>query len=435
MNSNCITRREFVKLVGAGSAALAVGGALPAWAEDRKPNIVVFYMDDLGYADLGCQGIVKDLATPNIDSLAANGVRFTDGYVSAPMCSPSRSGLMTGRYQQRYGHEFNPGPKGQDKDFGLPVDQQTIASRLKAAGYVTGMSGKWHLGKTEDRTPSARGFMEVGGNTTPDPNPKPEGWSQEENETLASRKDAVAFIEKHWNEPFFYYVPFSAPHHPIYASPEVCAKFPNIKDPLRRMFAAVMSEVDDAVGDVLKALRKHNIEENTLIFFISDNGAPDRANASLNTPYSGYKMDLYEGGIHVPYIFQWKGKVPGGKVYNQPVIQLDVAATALAAAGVQTKPGELDGVDLVPYLNGKSGVPHDALYWRTGDRHAVRVGDWKLLKLGDKPDQLFNLAADPGEKHDLAASEPAKLKELQGLYAKWDAQLMKPRWEERAGGD
>jgi arylsulfatase A-like enzyme len=277
--------------------------------------------------------------------------------------------------------------------------------------------------------------MEVGGCNDPEPNPKPAGWSAVEQETRASGRDAAAFVERHSSEPFFYHVPFSAPHHPLWASPEVLAKFSHIKDETRRTFAAAMSEVDDAVGAVLKALRKHDIEDNTLIFFISDNGAPNGPNGSFNTPYSGFKMQLFEGGIHVPYLMQWKAKVPAGRLYNKPVIQLDVAATACAAAGVKTKPGELDGVDLTPFVNGQSGTPHDALYWRTGARHAARAGNWKLLKTDEmKSDQLFDLSTDPGEKHDLAATQPAKLKEMQELYAKWDAQMAKPLWEERVGG-
>lgn len=425
-----------MRLIGAGSAAAAlsrVDGALPAWAEDRKPNIIVFLLDDSGYADLGCQG-AKDIATPNIDSIAANGVRFTDGYVSAPMCSPSRAGLLTGRYQQRFGHEFNPGPKGQDKDFGLPPEAITFATRLQQVGYATGISGKWHVGKAEDRTTKAKGFTENIGCTDPEPDPKPAGWSAVEQETRTAHRAVADFIERHKDEPFFFYCPFSAPHAPLWASPDVVAKFSHIQDPVRRTYAAVMWEVDEAVGAALQALRKHNLEDNTLIFFLSDNGAPNGPNGSFNTPFSGYKMELYEGGIRIPYLVQWKARIPAGKVYSKPVISLDIAATVLAAAGVKTKPGELDGVDLVPFVNGKSGTPHDNLYWRTGARHAIRSGNWKLVKPHDGRERLFDLAADPGEKNDLAASQPAKLKELQELYAKWDAQLAKPRWEERVGG-
>ena len=433
MYGRSVTRREFIRLIGAGSAALALGNAIPNWAADRKPNIIVVLADDLGYADLGCQG-AKDISTRNIDSIAANGARFTSGYVSAAMCSPSRAGLMTGRYQQRFGHEFNPGPTGQDENFGLPVSQATLASRLQAAGYATGAIGKWHLGKTPDREPRSRGFAEYFQNSEPAPDPKPAGWSEEEQETKSYGRAAVDFVDRHKNEQFFLYIAFSAPHAPLWADPKRVERFAHIKDETRRMFAAVMSEMDDAVGGVLEALRRNELEQDTLIFFLSDNGAPDKSNGSLNTPFRGYKMELYEGGVRVPFLMQWKDKVAAGKVYDKPVVSLDIAATALAAAGVSCEPGCLDGANLVPFLHGCSGTPHKTLYWRTGDRRAIRSGKWKLIRLDEQEPQLYDLASDPGEKCNLAAEMPAKTKELDALFAKWNSQLAKPRWQERAGG-
>lgn len=433
MNKDLITRRKFMQLIGAGSAALAVGSMVPACAAEKKPNIIVMLADDLGYADLGCQG-TKDIATPNIDSIAANGVRFTSGYVSAPMCSPSRSGLATGRYQQRYGHEFNPGPTGQDKNFGLPVTQPTLAERLQKAGYVTGAVGKWHLGKTDDRKPQSRGFTEYAQWDGDPPDPKPEGWSAQSIETRVYGEEAAKFIGRHKREPFFLYVAFGAPHAPLWAEPKRVARFAHIKDEARRMFAAVMSELDDAVGGVLQAVRKNGLENNTLIFFLSDNGASNGANGSLNTPLSGYKMDFLEGGIRVPFVAQWTGEIPAGSIYEKPIISLDIAAAALAAAGVRTNAGEIDGVDIVPFVKGGSGTPHEVLYWRAGDRHAIRSGKWKLIRLGNQNPQLYNLDSDIAEKNNLASEMPDKVKELDDVFAEWNSQLAEPLWQERAGG-
>lgn len=422
-----ITRREFVKLVGAGSAAAALGCGLPLRAQTRKPNVIVILADDLGYADAGFQG-AKDLLTPNIDSIAANGARFTDAYVSAPMCSPSRAGILTGIYQQRFGHEFNPGPTGMDANFGMPITQTTLAQRMKAAGYVTGAIGKWHLGKTEDRSPTKRGFDEYASGDAFD-------------HPIASAKENkgeqkpfhVDFIDRHKDHPFFLYVATGIPHAPLEPSDESVARFSGIADETRRKLAAWMYELDKGVGEILDAVRRHGLEQNTIIFFLSDNGAPNKSNGSLNSPFRGYKMELYEGGIRVPFAVQWKGIIPAGTTYRKPVISLDIAATALAAAGAGVEPGTIDGVDLAPFLKGGSGTPHDALYWRTGPRHAVRSGKWKLLKLGDAPAQLYDLEADPGETQDLASKQPKRVRRLEKLYARWDKQLAKPLWQERAG--
>lgn len=425
MSGNRMTRREFVKLVGAGSAVVALGGTLPARAQARKPNVIVILADDLGYADTGFQG-AKDLITPNIDSIASNGATFTDAYVSAPMCSPSRAGILTGVYQQRFGHEFNPGPTGMDANFGMPVSQTTLAQRMKAAGYVTGALGKWHLGKTEDRSPTRRGFDEYASGDAFD-------------HPVAAAKDQsqkpfhVDFIERHKDHPFFLYVATGIPHAPLEPSEESVAKFSGIPDETRRKLAAWMYELDRGVGEILEAVRKNGLEENTIIFFLSDNGAPNKTNGSLNAPFRGYKMELYEGGIRVPFAVQWKGKIPAGSVYRKPVISLDIAATALAAAGAAVEPGAIDGVDLAPFLMGRAGTPHDVLYWRTGPRHAVRSGRWKLLKIGDEPARLYDLKADPGETKDMASKQPKRVEKLEQLYAGWDRQLAKPLWQERTG--
>ncbi|NOT59064.1 MAG: sulfatase-like hydrolase/transferase [Acidobacteria bacterium] len=421
-----------------------------------KPNILLIVADDLGYADIGANGC-QDVPTPNIDSLAKDGVRFTNGYVSGPYCSPTRAGLLTGRYQQRFGHEFNPGPAEQaNTEFGLSLNETPLPQRLKGLGYATGMVGKWHLGYEPQFHPMKRGFDEffgfLGGAHSYLDN------GQTNNQILRGTEavkevgyltdmfgdEAVAFIERQKSKPWFLYLPFNADHTPMHAKPSYLEKFAHLKDPLRQKFAAMHAAMDDQIGRVLETLRKNKLEENTLIFFISDNGGPTAANASRNTPLRGFKAQTWEGGIRVPFLAQWKGKLPAGKVYEQPVIQLDIVPTALAAAGAESKAvWKFDGVDLLPYLNGKQkGAPHAALYWRFGQQIALRMGDWKLVKApGANATQgefrakastegahLYNLAADISEQNNLADKESAKFKELATTWDKWNAELVEPKW-------
>lgn len=423
----------------------------------RKPNILVIVADDLGYADISLHGC-KDIATPNIDSIAKNGVRCTNGYVSCPYCSPTRAGLLTGRYQQRFGHEFNPqllslGGAGQ----GLPLAEVTIAQRLKDAGYATGLIGKWHLGEEEKFQPPSRGFQEFYGflpgahsylesdDKTRGPiyrGRKPEEFRGYLTDQFAN--EAAAFIDRHQKEPFFLYLAFNAVHTPLQAPERLLKKAAGIDDPTRRTYAAMTAGLDEAVGTVMAKLRTDKLEEQTLVFFISDNGGPIGKfahNGSQNTPLRGSKGDTWEGGIRVPFFVQWKGKLSADKTYPQPVIQLDINATALGAAGVEVKPEwKLDGVNLLPYLEGKNtAAPHDALYWRFGDQMAVRMGDWKLVRadlatdkqFGDiaKKPMLFNLAEDAGEKKDLADTNPEKAKELAAVWQKWNEGLQPPAWQ------
>lgn len=438
------------------AAALAFGSNLTL--AETKPNILVIVADDMGYADVGFQGC-KDIPTPHIDSLAANGVRCSSGYVSGPVCSPTRAGLMTGRYQNRFGHELNPpGPPGPaNLDFGLPRDEVTVAKRLKDAGYVTGMVGKWHLGHRDDLRPPKRGFDEffgfLGGQHAYQPPLAPDGINAirrgdtpvEEKEylTTAFGREASAFIERHHDKNWFLYLPFNAVHTPMHATPEKIQRFSNIADPQRRIYAAMQSSMDDAIGRVLNKLRERKLEESTLVFFFSDNGGTP-PNSSRNTPLSGHKGTTWEGGIRVPFVVQWKGTLPAGKVYDQPVIQLDVLPTALAAAGVSAQPDwRLDGVNLLPFLRGESEeAPHACLFWRFSRQMAVRAGDWKLVKpLGRgmlaragggrvNPDgaMLFNLAKDIGEKEDLAAEHPERVAQLAKQWNEWNANLPDPAW-------
>jgi arylsulfatase A-like enzyme len=413
-------------------------------AADR-PNVVLIVADDLGYADIGAQGRMKDVRTPNVDTIAKNGVRCTSGYVSCPVCSPTRAGLMTGRYQQRFGHEFNPGPN-ESADFGLPLDQVTLAQALKSAGYVTGMVGKWHLGFRPEMRPPRRGFDEFFGflagahsyvQTGEGRNAILRGdqpVGEVEYLTDAFGKEAAAFVERHHaagGKPFFLYLPFNAVHTPPQVTEKYEKRFADVTDPRRRMLLAKLSALDDAVGLVLEKIREHKLEKDTLIFFISDNGGPTASNGSRNDPLSGFKGEVKEGGVREPFLIQWTGHLPAGKVYDHPVISLDLFPTALAAAGARAPDGvQFDGVNLLPYLNGETAdAPHKALYWRYGPQWAVRQGNLKLRHAADDDhSKLFDLAADPAESHDLSAKRPDDVGRLRTEYEQWNAKNQPPRW-------
>ncbi len=363
-----------------------------------QPNILLIVGDDMGFANVGFHGC-KDIPTPNLDALAAGGVRFTNGYVSGPYCSPTRAGLLTGRYQNRFGHEFNPSGGVQ----GMPVSEKTIADRLQAAGYTTGLIGKWHLGANPAMHPQQRGFTEffgfLGGahdyfksaqilrGTTP--------VTKLDYTTDAFGREALSFIENHQKQPWFLYLAFNAVHTPMQVTDERLAKFPQITDPLRRTYAAMMLAMDDAIGKVRQKLVETGLENNTLVMFISDNGGPSMpgvsVNGSRNEPLRGSKRTTLEGGIRVPYIISWPSQVKPA-VIESPVIQLDLHATALAAAGLELKPAwKLEGVDLLPLLGGqKTGSPHDALYWRFGQQMAIRAGDYKLVRYDRNADTKWD---------------------------------------------
>jgi len=430
-----VNRRTFLKSAACSLAASPLMGQAAA----RKPNVIVIVADDLGYGELSIQG-GQDIPTPNIDSLAKNGVRFTDGYVTCPVCSPTRAGLNTGRYQQRFGHEFNPGPQNEaDSTFGLPLSETTLANRMKTLGYKTGMVGKWHLGYRPELQPQKRGFDEffgfLGGahpyTSSQNVLRGTEPANEKEYLTDAFAREAVAFIDRQKSQPFFLYLTFNAVHNPLQAPDKYLERFKNVTDERRRIFSAMLSGLDDGVGRLLAKLRESKLEEDTLIFFVSDNGGPTTATTARNGPLRGYKGQVLEGGVRVPYMMQWKGKLPAGKVYRQPVNTLDIHPTAVAAAGGSIPPdAKLDGVNLIPYLTGSGDrPPHEALYWRFGPQSAIRKGDWKLVNLGEGEPELYNLSRDIGEKQNLAASEPAKKKELEEAYQAWDSQLAKPLWE------
>ena len=420
--------------------------SLASDANAAQPNVIVIVADDLGYGDLGFQGC-KDVPTPNIDSLAENGVRFTDGYVTGTVCSPTRAGLLTGRYQQRFGHEFNPGGVDQTSGtmLGLPLSESTIAEAMRQAGYKTALVGKWHLGSDEKLRPLQRGFDEfygfLGGAHPYVPNKKSGGGGPiyrgnkqikaPAHLTQAFGEEAAAFIEREKGHPYFLLLTFNAVHNPLQPDAEHLARFEKISDPKRQGYAGLLSGLDDAVGEVLQAVRDSGEEENTLIFFISDNGGPQQHNGSNNAPLRGDKGTVLEGGVRVPFVLQWKGKIPAASVYKQPVISLDVTATtaALAGATVGAADRPIDGVNLMPFvLDEKEGVPHESLFWRAGSQHAIRRGEYKLLQRGNEPPKLYNVVADLGEEHDLAAAKSELVEELLAAYGAWDRQLVPPLW-------
>lgn len=429
------------------AAALLVAAAESALAD--RPNVLFIVGDDMGYADVGFHGC-RDIPTPHLDALAARGVRCTNGYVSGPYCSPTRAGLLTGRYQTRFGHEFNP---GQD---GLPLSQTTIADRLRAVGYATAIVGKWHLGQRAEQRPLQRGFDEffgfLGGAhdyfnavgfLRGDGPAGDIGYA-----TDAFGREAAAFIGRQSAavKPWFLVLAFNAVHTPLQADKERLARFAHIADRERRTYAAMMSAMDDAVGVVMQKLQAVGAEGNTLVFFCSDNGGPTMqgttTNGSRNTPLRGSKRTTLEGGVRVPFLISWPARLEPG-VYEKPVIQLDATATALAAAGVIVE--GLDGVDLVPSLSGaKQGSPHDALYWRFGRQMAIRRGDLKLVRYdrtadgeAGRPDgpvtraRLYDLSRDIGESRDLASERPDDVRTLEAAWAAWDASNVDPLW----GGD
>lgn len=429
-------------------------------AAPAKPNVLVILADDLGYGELSCQGFTSQIPTPHIDSIAQNGVQFTSGYVSGPYCSPTRAGFMTGRYQNRFGHEFNPGPaQSAPQASGLSLDEKTIADRLRAAGYRTGWFGKSHLGYEPQFHPQQRGFDEfygfLGGAhayldaSADKANPILRGTTPTTDidgyTTDAFAREAVKFIGESKSEPWFCYLAFNAVHGPLEATEKYLARFPDIKEGKRLRYAAMQSAMDDAVGTVLAKIHELGEEENTLVFFFSDNGGPTQQTTSGNGPLRGYKGQTWEGGVRVPFMVQWKGHIPSGKTDDRPVIQLDICPTVLAAANVEIKPEwKLDGVNLLPYLTGKdSGTPHESLYWRFGPQVAIRKGNWKLVKgaggfglegverraKGDMAGaELYDLANDIGEKKNLAAEEPDKVKELAADWDRWNQDNVEPKW-------
>ena len=455
------------------------------FAADQQPNIIVLFADDLGYGELGCQGN-SEIPTPHIDSIANNGVRFTDGYVAGPNCSPSRAGLLTGRIPTRFGYEFNPiGAVNEHPGIGLPAAEVTIAETLQNAGYTTGLIGKWHQGGTADYHPFRHGFDEffgflheghyfvpppykgvttmlrrkslphgytgrwvgkkgliytdhMGGNE-PDydaDNPITRGGQpvvETKYLTDALTREAVDFIDRHDDKPFFLYLAYNAVHSPLQGADAYMIKFAHIEDIHRRIFAAMLSNMDDSVGAVMAQLRKSGLKENTIVFFLSDNGGPTRELTSSNLPLRGSKGQMYEGALRVPFMMQWKGTIPAGQTYEKPVSAFDIYATAAANSEGVIAPELVEGVDLVPFVTGKEkGAPHETLFWRQGGKSGLRHGDWKIVRMGGRKSpgksqwELYDLSKDLSEETNLAKSDPERLTELVERWEEMNSEMAEP---------
>jgi arylsulfatase A-like enzyme len=420
-------------------------------AQQSPPNILIILADDLGYGDVSFNGC-PDYVTPNMDSIATNGALCKNGYVMYPLCSPSRAALMTGRYEQRFGFEKQLLPEQGNPRLGLPNSEATLAELLRPAGYACGAIGKWHLGSAPNLVPNSRGFDEFFGflgaasryynanlyrNTT--------RVTESSYLTDAFTREAVSFINRHQAQPFFLYLAYNAVHNPYDRPPQrYMNRVQNITDPARRIYAAMVLALDDGIGRVLQTLQADNLLNNTLIFFLSDNGAPDHG-FTRNLPLRGYKDDVLDGGIHVPFAIQWTGTVPANVVYRKLIASLDIVSTAASAAGVSL-PGdrEYDGLNVLPFLTGQQNSPRRTLFWRDfglGDNGppgskitiwAVRDGALKLVTsratVHNAP-ALYDLHNDIGETTDLASAQPSEVSRLRNLYDQWQTKLIAPLWQ------
>lgn len=420
--------------------------------KNKKPNIILILADDLGFADLGLQGSLQ-ISTPNIDALAAEGVNFTQAYVSSPVCSPSRAGLLTGRNQVTFGYDNNLAENnlGFDPEFaGLPIGEKTIADRLKDAGYVSGLIGKWHLGSKDQFHPLNRGFDEFwgylgGGHDYFTSKEEGKGYlaplisNYKTPQAIAYLTDdkgdeCVDFIKRHRDQAFFLYASFNAPHSPMQATIEDLALFSHIADVKRRTYLAMVHRLDVNIGKISQALKEEGLEENTLIVFLSDNGGPVDQNSSNNAPLNGQKGILLEGGIRVPFIMKWKGGIPEGISFTNPVIALDLMPTFLDLAGMEPKDSDrFDGVSLMPYLTGvKEGKPHESLTWRFTISAGIIEDNWKLIRLPDRLPLLFDLKTDISEQHNVALEHVELTQRLLKKLGDWDLSLPHPVFLEGA---
>ncbi|MCM8732494.1 sulfatase-like hydrolase/transferase [Hephaestia sp. GCM10023244] len=461
-------------MIVAGCAPVSSGSRADVAAASRaRPNIIVIVADDLGYADISAYGVER-IKTPNIDRIGNEGVKFTDGYASAPVCAPSRAGLQTGRYQQRFGFEFNNGPGRRDaqQNLGLDPKEITIAQALKGVGYHTGIVGKWHLGSNADYYPTNRGYDEfvgilTGATSYIDPDVPgveiyhPRGDASINGAGLMRRSEfnqvfegaekrivhnekeyltdyfgrrAVDYIDRNAKaaDPYFLYLAFNAPHDPFMVTKKYYDRFPQIADRQMRIYAAMISALDDQVGQVLDAVERSGEADDTMVVFLSDNGcAAYFPGLCACEPLRGGKLTHYEGGVRVPYMIRWPRAMAGGQVYREPVTALDIFPTAMAAGGAAlANDRTYDGVDLLPFLTGeKQGTPHDALMWRRAPMVSIRKGDWKLWKhLDGDFTLLFNLRDDPNEQTNLAERHPDKLRELEQGIEQWSKDLQDPKW-------
>lgn len=423
---------------------------IAAVAQARQPNIVVLLADDLGYGDLSIHG-ATDVQTPNIDALAKSGAQFNEAYVCYPACGPSRAGLMTGRHPLRFGYPSNPDqvvPTESGNLVGLPTEELTLAELLKEQGYATGLFGKWHLGFQTECHPLNNGFDEFFGflgslyryfdlgNMKP-PKCFMRGfvrWHEKEYLTDAIGRESASFIERHQKEPFLLYASFNAVHTPL-----MWDKDPgNVPIPLdgtddvaenRRMLVNMIQGLDRGVGAILDQLKECGLEENTLVFFLSDNGGPKATGAYSNGPLRDFKGSSYEGGIRVPLFVRWPGHIKSGLSFQQPVSALDVFATSVAAAGGKLPTDRVyDSKNLLPVLTGEEKIAERPLFWDALGMQAVRLGDWKLvLKDGGRVKELYNIRNDTGEQNNLIAAYPERAADLEKRLRRWQGEL--PPWK------
>jgi len=468
-------------------------------SKHNRPNIILILADDLGQTDISLYGN-KLVSTPNIDAIGKEGVTFSEGYISSPVCSPSRAGIMTGRYQQRFGHEFQPNhrylknmaeyygfkmlprfrplsplkstevPATEERlRQGLPPSEITLAELLKKYDYSTAVIGKWHLGAADFAKPCARGFdyqygfYEAFTMYAEERDPTIENkhvkgdymdeheWKtaegrtgncailrnccelQHENKYLTDKltDEAISFVDKNTTDPFFLYLPYNAPHAPLQVPKKYYAQFAHIKDPVKRIYAAMIKNLDDQVGRLMHHVDSLGMAENTIIIFLSDNGGAVYNGTTDNAPYRGGKLTNFEGGIKIPFMMKWLGKIKAGTVFTHPVISLDIFTTVASVLGIDLPTDRrYDGVNLIPYANGeKTESPHEALYWRSDFNKAVRKGDWKLIvNEFDNYNQLYNLKTDSTEKHNLYSEKPEVARELLKNLDDWETELVRPLW-------
>ncbi|WP_068544294.1 sulfatase-like hydrolase/transferase [Thalassotalea crassostreae] len=416
----------------------------------EKPNLIVILTDDQGYADVGFNGS-KEIFTPHIDRIATEGTRFTQGYVSYPVCGPSRAGLLTGRYQDRFGFVGNPTIDPTVDNAGIPKDEKNIAEVLKPAGYTSGILGKWHMGTHPDLHPNKRGFDHFFGFLSGGHRYFPEElnindlsqvtkkWQWYNTRLLRNNErvdikeyltdelsnDAVDFIKREKDNPFFLYVAYNAPHAPLQATQEYLDRYPHIKNKRRKTYAAMISSVDDGVGKILDTLKEQGIDDNTIIFFLSDNGGPLEKNASDNGVLRGGKGAPFEGGVRVPFAVRWPAKIPAGLDYHEPVISLDILATIVDEAKVDiSKNKPLDGVNLVPFLTGENkGQPHDVLFWRSHGRwQASLTNNTKMIKQKNSQ-MLYDINTDISEQNNVYKKNKSQYNKLQQSYQQWNEEL------------
>jgi arylsulfatase A-like enzyme len=496
------------KTIGASLALLAMGAMVAGAFQDgflslgasaqevsapaaKRPNVIVILADDLGYADISAYKVGR-FPTPNIDRIGMQGVRFTDGYASAPVCGPSRAGLQSGRYQERFGFEYNNGPAGRDlkNGYGMDTNEITIAQLMKQSGYHTGLVGKWHLGMNDKFYPTNRGYDEFvgflpgetaymddptvpgvhlalvttkgGSDDSPDTSEnvmrqfhrgKLSTILEGPNRAVADTKNeyltdyfgdrAVDFIRRNSkaDQPYFLYFAPNAVHSPHMVTQKYYDRFANIKDDQLRIYAAMVSALDDQVGRVVDAVEASGQSNNTIIYFMSDNGCEAYYKGLCScTPLRGGKLSHYEGGTRVPFMVRWPGHIKPGTVYRQVVSTLDILPTSVAAAGGKLPADRIyDGVDIMPYITGKkTGTPHDMLVWRRRPLVSIRMGDWKLWEsVNDDTGKygeyklLFNLKSDLNETTNLAAKYPAKVKQLEAKIQEWAKDMKDPEWTSR----